>query len=381
MKTEIVELIKKEYHHLDSIFFNSAYFGPSPYRAKQKVSRALQKELDPSFFDYNTWMGISERIRIQLARLIGCSANNLTHQTSTSDIISIVANGYDFKDGDVVCAIDKDYPSNVLPWMLVKERKGVDFQLLDLEEEVIPTREWLEKKLPKNTKIFNVSHVTFDTGKKVDILEIGKLCRERDILFVVDVTQSLGGRPISQEELEYIDVMACSSYKWMLGPYGHAFGYFSKKALELISHPRANWITSPNSKVVYNLLDYTTDTLPGARKYDRGQASNMLTMSCLEGGIEFLTEVGLENVQKHNEELRDYFLDNFPKSKYEIITPKENMANILCLKATATDALSLERELKFRNVDVSIRQGNIRLSFHIFNTKDHIRELIRALDI
>ena len=66
MKFETVELIKKEFHHLDTIFFNSAYFGPSPYSAKQKVNRALHKELDPSFFNYSTWMGIPERCLITL---------------------------------------------------------------------------------------------------------------------------------------------------------------------------------------------------------------------------------------------------------------------------------------------------------------------------
>ena len=107
----------------------------------------------------------------------------------------------------------------------------------------------------------------------------------------------------------------------------------------------------------------------------------MLTNSCLEASVEFLASIGLDNVQRHNEELRDYFLENYPKEKYKMITPKENMANILCIRALSTEPITLERELKFRNVDVSIRQGNIRLSFHIFNTKDQVKELIRALDI
>jgi len=381
VKFETVELIKKEFHHLDTIFFNSAYFGPSPYSAKQKISRAVQKELDPSFYNYNTWMGISERLREQIATLLNCSPDNITHHCSTSDIVNIVANGMTFKDGDVVCAINNDYPSNVLPWMRAEELSPVKFELLELGDQVVPTAKWLENKLPKSCKIFNMSYVTFDTGKKMDIKSIGKLCRERGIIFIVDATQALGGMPITKEELSYIDVLACSSYKWMLGPYGHAFGYFSDEILKQVEHRNANWITSPKSKVVYNLLDYTTETLPGARKFDRGQAANMLTNACLEAGLEFLTAVGLDNVQTHNEKIRDYFLEHYPKDKFDIITPKEHMANILCLKATKTDPISLERELKFRNVDVSIRQGNVRLSFHIFNTFDQVDLLIRALDI
>lgn len=381
MKFETVELIKKEFHHLDTIFFNSAYFGPSPYSAKQKVSRALQKELDPSFYNYNTWMGIPERVREQIATLLECSPDNVMHTTSTSDVINIIANGFKFEADDVVCAINQDYPSNVLPWMRAQETRGVNFKLLELKDEVVPTAKWLAENLPKNCRVFDMSYVTFDTGKKMDILSIGKLCQERGIFFIVDATQALGGMKITKEELDVIDVLACSSYKWMLGPYGHAFAYFSDKAIELVSHQAGNWINSPNSKVVYNLLDYTTETLPGARKFDRGQAANMLANACLEAGLEFLTAVGLDEVQMHNNALRDYFLENFPKNKFNVITPKDHMANILCLKATTSDPLNLERELKFRNVDVSIRQGNIRLSFHIFNNRDQVNELIRALDI
>jgi selenocysteine lyase/cysteine desulfurase len=167
----------------------------------------------------------------------------------------------------------------------------------------------------------------------------------------------------------------------MLGPYGHAFGYFSERALNLIDHNTGNWVVSPNSKVVYQLLDYTTDTLPGARKYDRGQASNMLTLSCLEAGLDLLGEIGLQKVRQHNQKVRDYFLDNYPKEKFELITPIHSMGNILSLKAKGIDPLELERELKFRNVDVSVRQGNIRLSFHIFNTEEQVNTLIEALDI
>jgi cysteine desulfurase/selenocysteine lyase len=381
MKSELVELIKKEFNHLGSVYFNTAYFGPSPYSAKHKIMKAVERELDPSFYAYDTWMGIPERIRKEIARLLDVSADNIMHSTATTDIINTVANGYDFQKGDIVCAIDKDYPSNVLPWMVCKERKGIDFRLLDLGDEDVPTAEWLEKQIPEGTKIFDMSYITFDTGKKMDILSIGKMLKKKDILFILDATQALGGMEITKEEFEVIDVLACSSYKWMLGPYGHAFAYFSDRAIELVHASTGNWVISPNSKTVYSLLDYTTEALPGARKYDRGQTANPLVMACLEASLDFFNEVTLPVVREHNEKVRDYFLANYPKSKYDVITPKKHMGNVVCLKSHGIDPIDLERELKFNNVDVSIRQGNVRLSFHIFNTEDQVDKLISALDI
>ncbi len=378
MKAEAQERIRKEFAHIDTLYFNSAYFGPSPYLAKQKVSNALFKELDPSFYAYNTWMGIPDRIRKQISKLLATNEDNIALQTSTSDIINLVANGFPFESGDIVSCIQNDYPSDILPWMLLEKNKGTKLQLL---EHSLPDAKWLEKNLPTNTKVFNISHVTFDTGKRVNILEMGKMLKERDILFVVDATQSLGGMPITPEELQYIDVLACSCYKWMLGPYGSAFAYFSDKALSTLTHQNANWITSANSKNVYDLLNYTTQTLVGARKFDRGQTPNMLVNSCLEASLELLDFIGLEEIQKHNHSLRDYFLENFPGKKFELITPKDHMANIVCLKGKNIDSVKLERDFKHNLIDVSVRQGNVRLSFHLFNTKEQVETLIKTLDI
>lgn len=381
MEKALRSLIEKEYAHLKSIYFNSAYFGPSPIRSKATIEAAMQRELDPSFYAYDDWMSISEKLRVKFAALINTSPDNITHSTSSSDVVNIVANGFVFEKGDRVAAIDRDYPSNILPWMLAERHHKFIFDKLDLGSEVVITPEWLDKNLKPQTRIFNTSYVAFDTGKKINLLSIGKYLKSKNIFFVLDATQALGGLEITTEELSYIDVLTVSSYKWMLGPYGHAFAYFSQAAQDQIYHLNANWILSPNSKQVYNLLDYTTETLPGARQYDRGQAANLLCSGCLEGSLSFLLEVGLSNIEKHNTSVRDYFLANYPKAKYNLVTPLEHMANIVCLKAVGGESIALESELKKRNVDVSVRQGNIRLSFHVFNDTKQVDELIKALDM
>ncbi len=370
-------LVKKEFAHLDTFYFNSAYFGPSPYRAKQKVANALFKELDPSFYSYNMWYGITDRMRQKIANLLNTSDDNITFSASVSDLNNIIANGYPFKKGDVVCTVAQEYPSNVIPYMLAEKREGIEFKMLTKEDY---TDEALKKALPKNTKIFIISHVAYNTGRRIDLISLGRFLRSRGILFVVDVTQSLGGIELLPEEVEACDVITCAGYKWMLGPYGMSYGYFSKEAQELIQHTNGNWITSPNSKDVSNLLDYTIETIPGARKYDRGQTPNMLAMACLESGLEVITEIGLDNIEKHNKKIRDHFLANYPKDKFELVTPGDLLGNIICVKGKGIDTNELEINLKHNNIDVSNREGNLRLSFHLFNTTEQVDTLLRTLD-
>lgn len=374
------ELIQREFQSLSTEYFNTAYFGPSPLRSKGKVEQMMAQELDPSHFPYDNYFIIPDRSRNYFAQLLGVSSDQIAHATSSTDIINHIALGFPFKDGDMITTINKEYPSNVLPWMVAAQsRKNIHFNLLDLEEMPYPTLDWLKEKLPKKTRIFNISWVQFDTGKKIDLEQLGKFLKERNIFFIVDGTQGFGGLTLTPQELQYIDVLAVSSYKWMCGPYGHAFAYYSKEAMDLIEQTHGNWAVSVNSKDVYNLLNYTTKTLAGARKFDRGQPMNLLPLASYEGSLELYLEIGLKNIENHNKSLVQFFLENFPQKKYSLITPLDHHGNIICIKSNALDSKELEKKLDESNIKVSVRQGNIRISFHFFNTISQVQKLIEAL--
>ena len=111
---------------------------------------------------------------------------------------------------------------------------------------------------------------------------------------------------ITKEELAVIDVLACSSYKWMLGPYGTGFAYFSDRAIKMIKPASGNWISHSCSQDVNNMLNYKTSFFAGARKFDRGQSPNMLGMASLESSLDLFLELGLDNIQNYNQQLMQY---------------------------------------------------------------------------
>lgn len=381
-----LELIKKEFAHLSTDYFNTAYFGPSPYRAKQKVANALFKELDPSFFPYHSWIGIPDRIRTKIATLLKFSPDNISIGTSTNDFISMIANHLPSNsNGSLnVIGIKGDYPSCILPWMVASQyRKDLHFTLLASPEDSQSSIsvEWLEKSLPSNTNVICLSLIQFDTGRSFLLKDIASYLKEKNIFFILDTTQALVGANLTSADFLNVDVLCCSLYKWFLGPYGSAFAYFSNKALEIIPHNTGNWIVSSNSRDVTRLTDYTTQTLPGARKFDRGQGPNMLINAALEASLELIEELGLENISHHNEELRRYFLSQLNQDRFELVTPmdKNCVSTLLSIKTKNQDPSLIEAELKHRNIDVSVREGKIRVSFHFFNTKKQIQTLLEAL--
>ena len=373
MDPQTQNLIHREFSHLKDPYFDTATFGPSPFQAKKAVEKALDGELDP-FLVPPDWMEIPTRLRQSIATLLNCSPEHIAHLPSTVDLISLVANGHPWRPGDTVCALKGDYPSNVLPWMSFAPHHSFEFELLSLPSL---TLEHLKKALPSSCRVLTVSWVAFDTGQRLDLASLGQFCKERDIFFIVDATQGFGGMAIPQEDLSLIDVLACSTYKWLLGPYGGAFGYFSSRAIEKIRRQNASWLVSPTLETLDDLLRYTPKAPKGAKRFDRGQSPNMLASAGLQVSLDLLNTIGLETIEDDNASLCSYFLENLPKS-FKVTTPQER-GNIICLQPPCD--LSLLKEMfEKEKVKVSIREGNLRVSFHFFNTRKQVDRLLEILD-
>jgi cysteine desulfurase / selenocysteine lyase len=371
------QIVRPEFTALDSGFFNTAYFGPIPKRAQNAGIQAIQRASNPVNIHYDDWRPIPDMARETFAQLLGVSSENISHHGSTSEVMTAVSLGFPFQRTGTVVLMEGDYPSDILPWMVNSERSG--YKILKLKEECFRDIDLMRKGLPADAKILNFSHVMFNTGRRSAIQAIGKLCQERGILMVIDVSQSFGGVALTAEEVKVCDVIAGSSYKWMLGPYGHAFAYWSDRALKEIANVHISWQASEGSRPG-DMLNYTIKPLPGARKFDRGQAPNIIGMKMLIQSLGLLAEVTLPAIEKHNRALVSQFLETFPKSKYNVITPIGEHANIISIRQTAGGSVeALQASLREKKIDASIREGNLRMSFHLFNTQLDVENLVKAL--
>lgn len=377
--TDTLKLVASEFSDISSHYFNTAYFGPLPKSAFHAVEKRNRRLTDPSFTPYEEWVSMPEKVRVEIAQLLNTKAKNILHSTSTSDVMALISQGIDLEKTDKVISLAGDYPSNVLPWKFGHQRNEINYEILE-NAPAIPNVEWLSKNLPENTKVFNISHVAFNSGRKVNLLGIGKYLKNRNITFIVDGTQGFGGLEISKEELALIDVFVCSTYKWLCGPYGHAFAYLSDKFLEKFRAQRGSWLNGRAFHETNNLLDYSLNCLEGARAFDRGQSPNVLNMSGLMASLKLFNQIGLNNISKHNHSLMKYFLEKLDSKNLKPVVSQKDFSNIICLKANM-ETSSVQRKLKEKNIDVSIRDGKIRVSFHLFNTIEQVKILLNELSI
>ncbi|MGE0526116.1 MAG: aminotransferase class V-fold PLP-dependent enzyme, partial [Bdellovibrionales bacterium] len=210
------------------------------------------------------------------------------------------------------------------------------------------------------------------------IADLGRICRERQVLFLADTSQSLGGMSLSSDILHNVDILVGVAYKWLLGPYGSAYGCFSKEAMSSLPRTHASWLVSPIAKDTENLLNYTTATLPGARKFDRGQSASFLITAALAGALEIISEVGLREIEQHNAGLVAHFLEHLPKGN-TVAGPQDFRSNIVCVRPATKDAKALKALLAQNSIDVSVREGLVRFSFHFFNTREHVEKTLPLL--
>jgi len=362
---------------LKSIYFNSAYLGPMPLRSRTRIEEALQQALDPAFIQFEERIKILNEVRARFAKLLGAPAENVAVSTSVSELVGHVANGIELHQGDNVVLMDGDYPSMILPWLVVAEIKGFQVRLLPRETFFQP--ELLESELNDRTRFVACSHVMFNTGLTLPIADLAKVCRKKEILFLADTSQSFGALAISPEIVNNVDILVGVAYKWLLGPYGSAYGYFSARALKEIRRTHASWLVSANSKSTESLLGYTTETKPGACRFDRGQSPAFLVNAGLIGALDVLLDQGLEQIEKHNMALAQYFLENLPAS-YSPLSQAGNISPIVCVKPQDEDASQVRSRLALEKIDVSLREGYLRTAFHFFNTRQQVDTLLSVLE-
>jgi cysteine desulfurase/selenocysteine lyase len=322
--------------------------------------------------DYG-WVRLPEMAREALARLIGSEPDHFSINSSTSEVVGAVALGLGLTSADKVVTFHGEYPSDVLPWLLSAERGGAEVEFLSADLLQHPGT--LSQHLAPNAKVCVMSHVCFQSGSMVDVVAVCRMLRARGIFSIVDVTQSLGGMPLPAGLLDVADVITCSTYKWMLAPYGLAFGWWSRRACEMVRHSHAGWLTMPQMPM--DLTKYTTATFAGARRYDRGQSPAPLQINGLLASLSLLSEVGLETIWRWNQSLRQEFVEAMPRDRMEVLS-KGAGSNIVCVRVDGADAAMVQSHLRTANVDVSVREGNLRISFHLFNTTEDVDRLVQA---
>ena len=355
------------------VYWNHAAVAPLPRRVAAAIAEHLDNVRERGAADWRQWYRAIEDTRGKAARFIGARASEIAFLPSTSWALNFVAQAFPWKRGDNVVGDDMEFPANVYPWMLLKDR-GVEYRLARNRDGQIGIDE-IAAVVDGRTRIVAVSWVAFHNGWVYPLEEIGAFCREKGILLVVDAIQGLGALPVDVEETN-VDVLAADSHKWLLGAESCAVFYVSERARERVPAAFGGWWNvKHDSTHAGGYLDYRLDFHLGGRRYEPGSLPTAQIRG-LGAALELLEEMDVEEISRRLVGNVTALARGLADRGWQITTPEPFRSGILAAIPPDSDAIRAAKELEARGVIASPREGAVRFSPHAYNDESEIERIL-----
>jgi len=370
-----VEEIRREFPISDRYNFQDhAAVAPLSRRAGQAMRWYIttmedEATLGASFYDH------IEGIRALAARLINAEAAEVTFIKNTSEGLAFVANGLEWRPGDNVVTTNVEFPANMYPWMNL-QRYGVELRTVAEQDGRIPLENILAA-IDERTRLVTISAVQYASGYRVDLAGLGRACREQGVLFCVDAIQALGVLPVDVRAM-CIDLLAADGHKWLCGPEGAGIFYCRRELLTALRPSTVGWMCMKNFRDYGN---YQFEFLEDARRFDSG-SYNVAGICGLGASIRLLLEVGIENIARHVLDLTDRLASGVTAKGYRLVSSRRagEASGIVTFGSPVHDPQRIRRRLLAdHRVVISVREGNLRASPHLYNTPEEIDQLVDLL--
>ena len=317
---------------------------------------------------WDGWLCQVEEIRERLASFINADARSVAFTYSTSHGMNLIAGILDHC-GDVLCPAD-EFPSCTLPWLQQRYRvhfvRSRDRGVVDVDD--------IQRSITNETRVLGTSYVQFATGFRHDLVALGRLCRERNLVFVVDATQGMGVFPIDVVN-SGIDFLVFSGYKWAQAGYGVGGLYVAPRFLNPTAFPVAGWWSARDPEAVVN------------DRLDLKETAAALEVGCphfagifaLGAALTLFEEIGKSRIEERIHELTDYLHQRLQADRFNIASPLNRGQRSGITIVEMRNAPEIVKRLAEKKIIVSARGKGLRVSVHIFNNFDDIDRLIAEL--
>ncbi len=359
------------------IYLNHAATGPLSTRVTDAMKEYLAERSSGVINPYRTELDSTQECRSIVQRLINAeSAERIAFLPNTSEAISVVASGLDWKTGDQILLNDMEFPANVRPYYHLKKH-GVEIRFVRNEHGII-SPEMIQRAMSPHTRLIGLSAVQFLSGFRADLEAIGALCRQRNIWFVVDGIQAVGAMNIDVQAM-HIDALAAGAQKWIMGPQGIAFLYLTDALQNAIVPQHVGWLSVKDPWQFYN---YEQALASSARRYEGG-TPNTVGLIGLKTAVETLLDFGATDIESHILALTRQLMDNLKTiDTVAIISPEldTERAGIVTVRSkNGVDFGPVLDKLDTQNINISLREGLLRFSPHYYNSPEEILTAVEAL--
>ncbi len=358
------------------VHLNHAGVAPWPRTTVKAVTQFAYENASWSTRRYETWLQEEQELR-ELGRWLvdAESKDEIAFLKNTSEGISSVAFGLDWKAGDNIVLAQEEFPSNRIPWEAVAERHSAEIRWVDVNATEAPENALLEQ-VDSRTRVLTTSSVHYASGLKMDLSLLGQALHDAPTLFCVDAIQSLGAHSLSVRESR-IDFLAADAHKWMLGPEGIALFWVRPELYERLNLSQYGW------HMVARAGQYdeaTWEVAPDARRFECGSL-NTLGIYALRASLDLLHEVGMMDIEERIADRIQQLDQSLRALDCRILTPLEpdRRAGILTFSPSRQESGKVYRQLMERGILCAARGGGIRFSPHFYTPGNALQFALETL--
>ena len=355
----------------DKIMECSLGYAGNPGRSGHKLAMKMDLEI------YET--------REKICKLInGSDVLRVIFTFNATDSLNLAIKGV-LKEGDHVITTSMEHNSVLRPLNQLKKDGLIDLSIVYADKKGYIDPKKIFESVAPNTKMIVTTHMSNVFGTIVDIKRIGEFCKENNILFLVDASQSIGVLDIDVQAMN-IDLLAFPGHKALFGPMGTGALYIKEG---IVVKPLKQGGTGSYSHSI-DQPDLYPDSLESG-------TPNGVGIIALGKGIDFINEVGIENIRNHEINLKNHFI-NLLKDNEDIIlygTLDDRQGAVVSLNVKDMDSSEISYILS-DEFDIYTRPGfhcaplahkslgtdelgAIRFSFGYFNTIEEVEECVNSL--
>ncbi|MGQ7957378.1 aminotransferase class V-fold PLP-dependent enzyme [Pseudomonas sp. SP16.1] len=356
-------------------YLNHAAVSPWPKRSAEAVRRFAEANVASGARDYPDWLKLERSLRERLARLLNApSTGDIALVKNTSEALSFVAFGLDWRPGDQVIISDEEFPSNRVVWLALAP---LGVQVLEVDLRGDDPEGALLAAIGPRTRLLSISAVQYASGLRLDLPRLGQGCRQRDVLLCVDAIQQLGALPFDVQACD-CDFAMADGHKWLLGPEGLGVFYCRSALRAQLKLHEYGW------HMLEHAGDYDRqDWQPArsARRFECG-SPNMLGAFALEASLSLLEEVGMDEVARALHERVAELLGGIaalPGATLHSPLDSARRAGILTFSLAGWDNQALHQRLRLDGVICAQRGAGVRLSPHFYTSARVIHDTLALL--
>ena len=365
-------------------FFNFSALAPILKSSRDAGLISVAKKAQPWHVGRAERIDEPERLRTLFAGLIGATPQDIALIPAASYGIATAAQNLPVKAGQCIFVLRDQYPNNVLPWVQKRVRDGAELVFVDRPEDDDLTSSILEG-IDERTAIAALPHCFWADGTLIDLVAVGRRCREVGAALVVDVTQSVGALPFDVTEIRP-DFLVVAGYKWLLCPYTLGFLYVApehQNGVPLEHSWRGDMVEGWGVDWQDGHLDYPDTLQPGVGRFNMGESDNFMSVPM---AIKALEQMHAWKVSEINSSLRRITETIIDRTRNLGLVPPNidhragHMTGFRLAPGFVHDDFEgIQQRLAAKQIYLSVRGDYLRIAPHLQVNNEDIDRLISEL--